>query len=136
MTDHNTSDTTAEAVDSRTQQERYNGWKNYETWAVGMYLDGNYDGPGTYYETIERVKIALAQDHPASEYWTVEQSKRFAVADALKNWVEENVNPHMVDDDHPDPQLHPLVSDLLGAALSEVDWQELADARIESASES
>ncbi len=118
------------------EEQGYNGWKNYETWAVGMYLDGNYDGPATYYETIERVKYELEHvDHPTSEYWTVEQSKRFGVADILKDWVEENITPHMVDDDHPDPQLHPLVSDLLGAALSEVDWNELADAWIENVSE-
>ncbi len=42
----------------------YNGWANYETWAVGMYLDGNYDGPGTYYETIERTRGALGWDPP------------------------------------------------------------------------
>ena len=27
--------------------ETYNGWTNYEKWAVGLYLDGNYDGLGT-----------------------------------------------------------------------------------------
>ncbi|MES2147868.1 MAG: hypothetical protein V4491_08470 [Pseudomonadota bacterium] len=39
------------------KDDTYNGWKNYETWAVGMYLDGNYDGPSTYYETVERVRL-------------------------------------------------------------------------------
>ncbi len=117
-------------------EEGYNGWKNYETWAVGMYLDGNYDGPSTYYETIERVTNELKRDdHPTSKYWTLEQSQRLGVADVLKDWVEENVSPHMVDDDHPDPQLHPLVQDLLGAALSDVDWDELANAWIEAVSE-
>jgi hypothetical protein len=115
--------------------EGYNGWKNYETWAVGMYLDGNYDGPGTYYETIERVRGALEWDHPTSEYWTEDEAKRFATADALRDWVYENVHPESIDDDHPDPELHPLVSDLLGASLSEVDWHELADAWIENVSE-
>lgn len=113
----------------------YNGWKNSETWAAGLYLDGNYDGPGTYYETIERVKIALEQDHPTSEYWTVAQSRRYMVADTLKEWVEENTVPHTVDDDHPDPELHPFVSDLYTTALSRVDWNELADTWIENISE-
>lgn len=26
--------------------QTYNGWTNYETWAVGMFLDGNYTGEG------------------------------------------------------------------------------------------
>jgi hypothetical protein len=116
-------------------EDTYNGWKNYETWAVGMYLDGNYDGPGTYYAAIEAVRDALTGDHPESEYWTVEQSQRYGVADRLKDFVEEYVNPHSYDDDHPDPQLHPLVADLLNAALFEVDWHELADAWITNVSE-
>lgn len=37
----------------------YNGWSNYETWAVGMYLDGNYTGSGTYELAIETVRQAL-----------------------------------------------------------------------------
>ena len=105
----------------------YNGWANYETWAVGMFLDGNYTGPFDYYETIERVGQGL---------WSGgENHKRSHVADALKDWVEENVSPHSIDDDHPDPQLHPLTQDLLGAALSSVDWYELADAWIQNLSE-
>jgi hypothetical protein len=104
----------------------YNGWKNYETWAVGLYLDGNYDGPGTYYETIERVRSAEP---------TEESGRRYLVADILRDWVEENVQPHSYDDDHPNPQLHPLVSDLLGASLSSVDWYELADVWIVNVAE-
>ncbi len=114
----------------------YNGWKNYETWAVGMYLDGNYDGAGTYYTATETVRAAIEDmEHPTSDVWTVEQSRRYAVADALKDMVEEYTNPSMIDDDHPDPNLHPLVSDLFGAALSSVDWNELADAWIQNLSE-
>lgn len=106
--------------------ETYNGWKNYETWAVGMYLDGNYDGPGTYYAALEAAREV---------YPTEESGRRSLVADALRDLVEENVSPSMVDDDHPDPQLHPLVSDLLGYALSSVDWYEIADAWIENVNE-
>lgn len=101
----------------------YNGWKNYETWAVGMYLDGNYDGPGTYYMTIDTVRDAMHNGGTAIQ-----------VAEALKDMVEEYNNPHMIDDDHP-TQLQGLVADLFGAALSSVDWHELADAWIENHSE-
>ena len=119
-----------------TKDETYNGWKNYETWAVGMFLDGNYDGPGTYYAAVEAVREILEDvDHPTSEYWTEEESRRYNVADRLKDLVTEYVNPDYIDDDHPDPKLHPLVSDILGAALSDVDWYELADAWIQAASE-
>ena len=114
--------------------ETYNGWKNYETWAVGMYLDGNYDGASTYYAALETVRDVIGRDHPTSEYWTVAESRRYNVADALKDLVEEYNNPHMIDDDHPE-QLSGLVADLFGAALSSVDWHELADAWIENAAD-
>lgn len=67
----------------------YNGWKNYETWAVGMYLDGNYTGPATHSDALETVAAAIA-DHPRSEHWTEEQATRYAVADALHMYVEES----------------------------------------------
>jgi hypothetical protein len=114
--------------------ETYNGWKNHATWAVGMFLDGNYDGPGTYYGAIETVRNVLEGEHPTFDYWTVEQSHRYNVADALKDYVEEMTNPSMVDDDHP-VQLEGLVADLFGAALSSVDWDELADAWITNVQE-
>jgi hypothetical protein len=128
--------TTNQIQEGTMTDETYNGWKNYETWAVGMFLDGNYDGPGTYYAALEAVRTTLEDvDHPTSEYWTEEESKRYGVADRLKDLVTEYVNPESYDDDHPDPKLHPLVSDILGAALSDVDWHELADAWIQAASE-
>ena len=102
----------------------YNGWTNYPTWAVGMWLDGNYDGPGTYYGTIEVVQDALKLDHPTSEYWTSDESRRYAVADALKEWAERE-----------QPDTCSLAADLAGYALACVDWHELADAWIETLTE-
>lgn len=112
-----------------TDEQGYNGWKNYETWAVNMFLDGNYSGPQDYYAAIETTRNAADLEGLAvhGEYSTPQGR----VADALRDFVDEMVNPHMVDDDHPDPDLHPLVKDLLGAALSSVDWREIADAWIE-----
>ena len=117
--------------------ETYNGWKNYQTWAVGMFLDGNYDGPGTYYGTIETVRDAIEDVEltgPRSEYWTAEESTLYAVADSLKDYVEELTNPHM-DRRRPPSAAGRLVADLFGAALQSVDWNELAEAWIENVGE-
>ncbi len=42
----------ANKVEAMTEPDRkeYNGWSTYETWATGMFLDGNYTGEGTYRE--------------------------------------------------------------------------------------
>jgi hypothetical protein len=115
--------------------DTYNGWKNYETWAVGMFLDGNYTGAGDYYHAVETVRATIEEtDHPTTDVGTVEQSRRFAVADALKELVEQLTDPCGYGDDDA-TELHPLVSDMFGAALSSVDWYELADAWIENVRE-
>lgn len=110
----------------------YNGWKNYETWAVGMYLDGNYTGSGTYEYVIETVKEALERStfNPLSG----KMNDRYEVSQALKSLVENDTDPCGYGNDD-GPELNPLVSDLLGAALSSVDWYELADAWITNVSE-
>lgn len=94
-----------------TTNPTYNGSPNYETWAVGMFLDGNYTGEGTYLEVLE-----LAREH--DEAWRL--------ADALKSYVEESL-----------PDLGgSIAADLLGAAMSEVDWSELAEHKLSEVAES
>lgn len=99
----------------------YNGWKNYETWAVGMFLDGNYTGEGTYREVLEVTTNAVAGSHGQDESY----SPVYAVADALEQYVRDEVETGEAS----------LASDLLGAALSEVNWRELADHKVEEVTE-
>jgi hypothetical protein len=87
----------------------YNGWTNYETWAVGMYLDGNYTGEGTYLAVRDLVE-------------EVAPNGKFRVADSLKDWTEGHIEA--------EHETSGIVADLVGAALSEVDWEELAEAQL------
>lgn len=99
--------------------------ENYETWAVGMFLDGNYDGVETYRAALETIQAAA--DAPNTvEVWTDEQARRFRVADALQAFTEEAVTSDDYDG---------LRGDLLNAALSEVDWSELAENKLSALSE-
>lgn len=84
--------------------QTYNGWTNYETWAVGLYLDGNYTGEGTY-----RTVLDITREHGA--YVPM-------VAEALEEYVDGATTE--------DPAPEGLALDLLRAALSEVNWNELA----------
>ena len=100
----------------------YNGWSNYETWAVKLWLDNE---PGPYEYWSDRAKEIL-RDPRISEYLTTEQTARQDLADELKNDHEENL-----------PQMQPSVfSDLLNAGLSEVDWYEIAESMLADAKES
>ena len=104
------------------ERKEYNGWTNYETWLVHLWLSNDQ---GLY--CIAREIVATAHDE-ANEcdnvpaIWTLEQAKRFLAEEAIKAWVADPDNGVI-------PELGAtLASDLLNAALSEVDWQEIAEA--------
>jgi hypothetical protein len=100
----------------------YNGWANYQTWAVGMFLDGNYDGEGIYRHALEVIE-------EAAQAGKVGRSTAIAdVADALRELVEESVSVAV------DGLASGLAVDLLGSAVGSVDWRELAESRLESVS--
>lgn len=101
----------------------YNGWKNYETWVVGMALDGNYTGEGDYHAVQELMRDTLegieGDENVRDAIWSLDDARKFRVADALKEYVAEYLLPA--------PE--GLAGDLMGAALDEVDWEELAESK-------
>jgi hypothetical protein len=104
-------------------EQGYNGWSNYETWCVNLWLSND---EGLYRETLERTRDAMDAaeaeqiEHP---YWSEEQCLRFGVAAALKLWVCDELAPDLG---------ATFAADLLNSALASVDWHEIADAWIES----
>lgn len=83
-----------------TKDKTYNGWANYETWAVALWIDNDC---GSYEYRLELSRSA-------------EDCHQFA--DALKEWIESQ-NPLASDAS--------AFADLLNAALGEVDWLEIAE---------
>jgi hypothetical protein len=101
----------------------YNGWKNYETWVVALWIDNE---PATYERRREMAQDAWDRAE-ATKHWTRIESARYGLAADLQEWV--------VDEIVGDPLGPSLASDLLGAALSEVDWDEIATAWVDEVNE-
>lgn len=87
----------------------YNGWTNYETWNVALWIDNEQ---GSY-----SFRCDLAQEIYDDADGDMDEAKR-KLADSLKDYIE---------DMNPLASQASVFSDLLGAALGEVDWYEIAE---------
>ncbi|GFO82161.1 MAG: hypothetical protein A49_17880 [Methyloceanibacter sp.] len=103
----------------KTHEERgYNGWSNYETWAVSLWLDNEESSYLYWREQAARHH----QDAPDSSevlrgIVNAKQKARYNLAKQLKEEVT-GASPLCEAS---------MYADLLGAALSEVDWLEIVD---------
>lgn len=108
------------------QESGYNGWRNYPTWCVNLWL-GNEEG--LYNEARELVSAPIDLLGTESSYVFVDDKarrRRLVAADRLKHWVREDLAPDLGAS---------FAADLLGYALDEVDWLEIAEAWLEDVDE-
>lgn len=94
----------------------YNGWTNYETWLVKLWQD-NDQGEQSYWQDLA--------EEIANEYEPDERVRR--MADAMKDQYEERAGELA--------NVQDFWADLLGGALSEVNWFEIAEHWIDDAVE-
>ena len=88
-----------------------------------MWLSGDEQTYGTckLHASVCREQAPVC-DHVSDGIWSLEQATRFLLADRLKMYVE---------DGSPLTDTANLYSDLLDAAISEIDWHDIADAFLE-----
>jgi hypothetical protein len=99
-----------------TNDKKYNGWSNYETWNVALWIDNDW-GMYTHRQEMAQDAWDAAETSPNGIQLRLDTAQaRLAVA--LKDWVEE-MNPIASENS--------LFTDLLNAALGEVDWHEIAE---------
>ena len=107
---------------TETEDKTYNGWTNYETWLVKLWTDNEY---AFYLRQTDLANEAreVPIDDPFDLGITQEQASlrwlEEAYRDMVKEWVYGDEPPAC------------LATDLLGAALSEVNWREIAEALLD-----
>jgi hypothetical protein len=101
----------------------YNGWTNYETWNVSLWLDNDQ---GSYSFWNERAQ-EVYNDAEANSYQTREQAAVNDLAAELKDQIEE-ASQDMLEASGNSAS---MFADLLGAAISEVNFYEIAEHYIE-----
>lgn len=99
----------------------YNGWTNYETWVVKLWLD-NEEPTYRYWQEQADAAFAAAVDRVSP--FTIDERAALALVDALKDEHEAAL-----------PDVTGFTADLLNAAMSEVNWYEIAVSLIDEAKE-
>jgi len=95
----------------------YNGWQNYETWVVNLWID-NEQGSQEFFR--EQAK-AMYDDAAATDLWTREQTAAFRFSDWLKEYYNDNL-----------PEMAGVYGNLLGGALGAVNWDQIARHHIDA----
>lgn len=92
-------------------EKSYNGWSNYETWNVKLWIDN------------EQSEYEYWREHTRECWESNDRDRKGAIYDLaaeLRTYHEEHT-----------PTVTGVYADLLNAALSEVDWYEIAEAMLD-----
>ena len=106
---------------------KYNGWTNYETWAVKLWLDNEY---GSYLQMTERASELYAEHVTGVDPEDLGEDAEEDAAREMSDYVEEAIK-----DANPLADEASVYTDLMNAALSEVNWHEIGESYIGDAKE-
>jgi hypothetical protein len=115
------------SISMSADEKGYNGWSNYETWCANLWISSDQ---GSHEYTDERAQECYRQaiQSQIDERDGIDREKAtdeagYELARMLKDeWDDSAELPRTVDGT--------MYADLLNAALSEVDWDEIAEAYV------
>jgi len=95
----------------------YNGYENYETWAVALHISNDEK----LYNRWRVLAGSIQATAAATETFSQREVVVYELADQLRNALQESAA-----DQELSGRYSGIMSDLLMAALSEVNWDEVA----------
>jgi hypothetical protein len=102
---------------NNTNPEEYNGYPNYQTWAIALWID-NDEGIQEYWNDVATQIRRSHNTRGADEYGnTPDNTARYDLASNLKEEHEEGI---------PEEVNWGVYADLLNSALGRVDWYYIA----------
>jgi hypothetical protein len=96
---------------------RYNGWTNYETWVVNLWMD-NEEGSHDYWLEVAQ-EVSNDLETPTNSMTRMDEAI-YILADKLKDYHEE-AKDEILERSGMEASVW---ADLLGAALSAANWRE------------
>ena len=90
------------------KSKKHNGWSNYETWLMALHLDNNIVLYNDFNE--------MTQFNNDCEWGSLDMARN------LNEWLSEVLTDKLDADNY-------LAQDIIGAFLSEVNWQEIIQNR-------
>ena len=99
----------------------YNGYTNYETWSVSLWID-NEQGSQEYWQEV--TVLCMEENETEPKYKGGLSDALVALAVCLESEIKDNA-----------PEVDGMYGDLLTSALDTVDWRDIAETMIETAKE-
>jgi hypothetical protein len=97
---------------------KYNGWTNYETWCVNMWLTNDETSYRHWSDEAHRHMTEAPASQRVKEWgYSIQEAARCALAEQLQETIEEGAILGVAS----------LYTDLLNASFGEVNWHEIAD---------
>jgi hypothetical protein len=105
--------------------KKYNGWTNYETWVVNLWMD-NEEGTYDYWLEVAQ-EVSNDLETPTNSMTRMDEAI-YILSDKLKDYHEE-AKDEILERSGMEASVW---ADLLGSALCEVNWREIAEHLLEN----